>query len=169
MMTQTRFRYLALSYGADLSRWPAADRDPAEELLANSAEARGIFREQQSIDTVLARAFDAQDAELGAQRAGEDEHAALARLRAGVAGRIAGQPATKIRSRGWRSFAPDRLVVLPVWVTTSGGLAVFRRAGLALGCVCAVTSGLWLGWIQSSGGPGDLLNTLLVIPVSGGG
>lgn len=169
MMTQKRLRYLAECYGADLSRWPAADRGPAEALLAGSPDARLVLREQQGVDAVIARAFDAQDAEFIARTAHEDTHAALTRLRVGVAGRIAGQSGTKSSSRGWRRFIFRRPTAYPAWATTADGLVVFRRAGLVLGCAFAVTSGLWLGWVQSSSGAGDLLNTLLVIPVSGGG
>ncbi len=169
MMTRKRFRDLAACYGADLSRWPAADRGPAEALLAGSPEARLVLREQQDLDAVIARAFDAQDAELIARTAHEDTHAALTRLRAGVAGRIAGQDGTRRSARGWWRFMPRWPMAHPTWALTADGLVVFRRAGVVLGCAFVVTGGLWLGWVQSSGGAGDLLNTLLVIPVSGGG
>ncbi|BCI65783.1 hypothetical protein AA0242T_2958 [Acetobacter aceti NRIC 0242] len=169
MMTQKRFRTLAECYGADLSRWSAADRGLAETLLAQSPEARAVLREQQEVDAVIARAFDAQDAELHARSAHEDTHAALTRLRAGVAGRIAEQSGKMSPSRGWRRFIFHRPLAQPAWAMTADGLVIVRRAGLVLGCAFAVTGGLWLGWVQSSGGAGDLFNSLLVIPVSGGG
>ncbi|GBQ27266.1 hypothetical protein ACLRDC_03130 [Gluconacetobacter sacchari] len=169
MMTQKRFLFLAESYGADLSRWPPADRGPAEALLAQSPQAHAVLREQQDVDAAIARAFDAQDAELQARSAHEDPQAALARLRAGVAGRIAGQGAKTRLPRGWRHIMSRRSAAYPAWAAMAGGLLVFRRAGLVLGCACAVTAGLWLGWMQSSGGAGDPLNMFLVIPVSGGG
>ncbi|MFH7810802.1 MULTISPECIES: hypothetical protein [Acetobacter] len=169
MMTQKRFRYLAECYGADLSRWPVADRGPAEALLAGSTEARLVLQEQQGVDAVIASAFDAQNAELVAQTAHEDTHAALTRLRAGVAGRIAEQSGTKSSSREWWRFMPCRPIVYPIWAMTASELVIFRRAGLVLSCAFVVTGGLWLGWIQSSGGVSDMLNTLLVIPVSGDG
>lgn len=169
MMTQKRFRYLATCYGADLSRWPEADREPAEVLLVESADARLVLGEQQAVDAVIARAFDAQDAAFVARTAHEDMRAALTRLRAGVAGRIAVRSGKKSRWRGWRRFMGHRPVAPSAWAITADGLVVFRRAGLVLGCVFAVTGGLWVGWIQSAGGTGDLLNTLLVIPVNGGG
>ena len=168
MMTQKKFRYLAECYGADLSRWPAADRGQAETLLAQSPEARAVLRDQRNVDIVIARAFDAQDMALDAENAREDSHAALARLRVGVAGRIAEHSGATRPSRGWWRFI-SRPVAYPAWTMTADGLVAFRRAGLALGCAFAVTSGLWLGWVQSSGGAGDLLNALLAIPVSGGG
>ncbi|GAJ28176.1 hypothetical protein [Acidomonas methanolica] len=169
MMTQKRFRTLAECYGADLSRWPAADREPAETLLARSSEARAVLRDQREVDAVIARAFDAQEAELQARSADEDTHAALMRLRAGVAGRIAEYNGKKRPSRAWWRVVPRGMTGHPAWETTADGLVAVRRAGLVLGCAFVVTSGLWLGWVQSSGGAGDVLNTLLVIPVSGGG
>jgi hypothetical protein len=64
---------------------------------------------------------------------------------------------------------PCRPIVYPIWAMTASELVIFRRAGLVLSCAFVVTGGLWLGWIQSSGGVSDMLNTLLVIPVSGDG
>lgn len=168
-MAQKKFRYLAECYGADLSRWPVADRARAEALLIQSPEARIILRAQQDVDAVIVRAFGAQDASLQAQTAHEDTQAALARLRAGVAGRIAEGSGKKNLLRGWRRFIPRQSEGPPAGVMTADGLVVFRFAGLVLGCAFIVTGGLWLGWVQSSSAASDLFNMLLVFPVSGGG
>ncbi|GAN69685.1 hypothetical protein [Acetobacter orleanensis] len=169
MMTQKKFRYLAECYGAELSRWPEVDRERAETLLVQSPEARIIQRAQQDVDTVIMRAFDAQDAELHAQSAYEDPHAALTRLRAGVAGRLTGRNAIRRSLRGGWRFIPRPSGMQPSGVMTADGLVLFRFAGLALGCAFVVTGGLWLGWVQSASTASDLFNTLLVFPVSGGG
>lgn len=169
MMTLKQFRYLSDCYGADLYRWPQADRGSAEMLLAASPQARNILLEQEGVDAIVAHAFDVQQREHVARSADEDTHAALARLRAGVAGRIAAQNDTRARTHGGWRISSARPALPLVWATTMDNVIALRRAGLVFGCAFTVASGLWLGWMQSSSGPVDLLNALLMVPVSGGG
>jgi len=55
---QVRFRALVGSYGADPARWPAAERQAAEELAATSSEAALFLAEQRRLDEILDRAED---------------------------------------------------------------------------------------------------------------
>ena len=131
MMQLTRFAALADSYGADLAHWPEEAREPARKLLAISDDARALLREARELDAAIALA-GARETVFHAPRGGED--AALARLRAGVAARIATAPASGEGSRLWRrllSFSPAS------WnftrMATAGGFAV--AAGLLIGAL----------------------------------
>lgn len=54
-MDLTRFEALAEAYGADLRRWPAAERDAADALMAAEPEpARAILAEAEGVDDLLA-------------------------------------------------------------------------------------------------------------------
>lgn len=54
MMTPERFAYLADAYGADLRRWPAAERQPAQALLdSGDARARASLAQAQGLDSLL--------------------------------------------------------------------------------------------------------------------
>lgn len=56
-MTPERFEYLAGAYGADLSRWPEAERDLAEAFAAARPEqAKRLLSEAASVDALLASA-----------------------------------------------------------------------------------------------------------------
>ncbi len=52
-MRSGRFRKLLDIHGADLGRWPAAERDSAQALLTISAEARSWQAEARSLDGLL--------------------------------------------------------------------------------------------------------------------
>ena len=54
-MKLERFLYLLDAYGADLKRWPDKDREPARDLLAESAEARQAQRAAARLDAALDR------------------------------------------------------------------------------------------------------------------
>lgn len=86
MLTLKRFKALTDSYGADPERWPEAMRLDAEALLRASAEARRVLAQARALD----EAIDASSTREEALRwpPGQDE-AALARLRARVAARLA--------------------------------------------------------------------------------
>jgi hypothetical protein len=58
-MKLERFLYLLDAYGADLRRWPEADRTPGQLLLATSADAARAQREAVRLDSLLRRAAPA--------------------------------------------------------------------------------------------------------------
>jgi hypothetical protein len=51
-----RFRRGLETYGADLARWPEAERSAARSLMAASAEARALHQEEAALDRLLAKA-----------------------------------------------------------------------------------------------------------------
>jgi anti-sigma factor RsiW len=53
-MTPDRFKALAEAYGADIGRWPEAERGEAERLLARAPEAAAIVSDARRLDEVLA-------------------------------------------------------------------------------------------------------------------
>jgi hypothetical protein len=135
MLTLKRFKTMTDSYGADLLRWPEQERAAAQTLLEECAEARALLADARMLDDALAIASARRSA---AHLRNYNEEATLARLRSGVAARIA---ATGGRSRGWSS---------PGWVSlaTAGSLAVV--AGLVIG-----------GLYNPPGASSDALITLL--------
>jgi len=52
-MELARFREILDTYGAEPRRWPRAEREPAEMLLADSAEARELRDDAMSLDALL--------------------------------------------------------------------------------------------------------------------
>lgn len=131
MMTLKHFTTLLDSYGADLRRWPGNAGDEAQYLLAHSAQARARLAEARHLDTALAAAGTGADARLWPP--GEMD-AALARLRLGVAARIAQKavPRRGLQAAGWD--VPMRWLGM----ATGGGLAV--TAGLLIGLTTATHS-----------------------------
>jgi hypothetical protein len=53
-MSPERFSALAAAYGGDLSRWPAAERESAERLLADKPQAADLLAQARSLDQALA-------------------------------------------------------------------------------------------------------------------
>ncbi len=54
MMTPERFAYLADAYGADLQRWPAAERSAAQALLErNDAASLQVLQQARQLDSLL--------------------------------------------------------------------------------------------------------------------
>jgi hypothetical protein len=114
MLTLAAFRRLAGTYGADLARWPEAQRAEAEALLTTSPAAREILQKAAALDTALdSLALPEPDAE------------DLARLRAGVAARLS---APVLRSR---------LPPLPRWSWLTAGASGAVAAGLMVGLLTA--------------------------------
>ncbi|WP_342627938.1 hypothetical protein AAC691_17985 [Nguyenibacter vanlangensis] len=166
MMNPERFSVLAETYGAVLARWPESERQDAQALLKMSATARGILAAQRDVDDLIARAFE-EEASLFAQRAAhEDPEAAVTRLRAGVAGRIAAE-ATPKRGPGAR-FGWRLPGLVPGRVAAENGVLAVRWTAMMFGGGVVVAGGLWLGWIQAGGAPVGLFNALLVAPLGGG-
>lgn len=52
-MNIARFQHLAEAYGAEIERWPAADRAGARSLLARSDEARRALAQARILDAFL--------------------------------------------------------------------------------------------------------------------
>ena len=133
MLSLKRFASLASSYGADLERWPAEMQADARELLDASPEARTIFAAVRAEDRAISAARRREE---GALWHPGEQDAALARLRSGVAARLASTPATR-SARAWSrwSLPPVRAWVLPhlgsLGLATSGGIALM--AGLLIG------------------------------------
>jgi len=102
MLTLKRFEALTDSYGAEPERWPDDVRADAEALLRVSPEAQQLLAEARELDEGIDAARKRADA---ASWTPSEEAAALARLRAGVAARLArsaGQEtaARRLASRG---------------------------------------------------------------------
>jgi len=133
MLSLRRFTSLAKSYGADLERWPEEIQADARALLQASAEARAIHAAARDEDLAIGAARHREERALW--HPGEQD-AALARLRSGVAARIASTPATRPDRAGSRwSLPPVRDWVLlhlgSLGLATSGGVALM--AGLLIG------------------------------------
>lgn len=135
MMSFRRFKALADSYGADLQRWPAALRGDAQALRDASPAARALLDEARALDTAIAAAGRRREAALWP--AGEQD-AALARLRDGVAARIAPGPSRPVHAR--RGPAAMLLGAM-TWASRgqSGWL------GMAMGAGLAVAAGVLIG------------------------
>lgn len=168
MMTEKRFKMLARSYGASFARWPEDERPQAEALWMMSPAARAALAEQDALDADLGRMFRAQAEHLSSQRAGEESGAALARLRAGIAGRLDTVEQEKAR-RGGHDAARWTALLRPQWGVTAGGAVMTRFTALGLGGLVLFGSGLWLGWMQATGSSGDFLAAFLMAPVGSGG
>ena len=93
-MDLDRFTRLLETHGADLARWPAAERDAASRLLAVSSAARAAWSQATRLEALFARDRPAVDA----ARRNAIATAALRRIRTLPA---RGEPA------GWRwLFSP---------------------------------------------------------------
>lgn len=137
MMTLRRFKALTQSYGAQLQRWPQEERGAAQELLRSSPEAHALLEQERSLDEAIAAASAQQDSKRWLP--GEQD-AALARLRSGVATRIAAQEAQAKSGKsgggllGWLLGGEPDLASLRrrrLGLVTSGALAIL--AGLLVG------------------------------------
>ena len=128
MMTLRRFRALAQSYGAELHRWPREERGAAQALLESSEEARALLAQERSLDAAISAA---------SPRGAQAQDAALARLRSGVAARIA--------TEDIRAQQPGGLFS---WLLRGGQDFVSlrrRRLGLATSGALAIVAGLLIG------------------------
>ncbi|MBX3495958.1 MAG: hypothetical protein KF769_06930 [Parvibaculum sp.] len=118
-----RLKEIVDAWGASPSRWPAAERGPAEALLAASSEARGLVAEAQRLDALLdAAPVEAPSAALMARLM-----AARPRAAASAPSRTAADP------RGWW-----RALVDAVWpdgspAVAAGTLAASIMLGVVVG------------------------------------
>ena len=150
MMTLRRFRALADSYGADLSRWPERARPQARALLDSSAAAQEVIARARALDAAIAAAAAARGESLWSD---DRPEAALVRLRNGVAARIG--PASPAMAAG-RTPAPavHRGRRRPGWL------------GLATAASVAILAGVALGVLYSQGASNqDLLALLQPAPI----
>lgn len=129
MLTLGQFRSMTESYGADPARWPEQARADAQALVSVSEEARAMLDEARVLDELIETTHAREDGLLW--KSGEQD-AALERLRAGVAARIAALP--------MRLRAMDRL---REWFRVEA--APVRLRWLAAGGACAIIGGLLIG------------------------
>lgn len=90
MMTVKELTHAADRYGADLNRWPPPLQEHARTLLSQSPPAQAILEKARALDQLIEAASRHADSRLW--HSPLQKEAALSRLRAGVAARIA-QPA----------------------------------------------------------------------------
>ena len=106
-MNDDRFRELASAYGADLDRWPEAERAAAADFIAQHAEAaRALLAAERGLDGALA-----------ADQAAEPGHALRVRI-------VEAAPRQRIAGRAMR------------WLAAAGlglGFAASAAAGVAAG------------------------------------
>jgi hypothetical protein len=134
MLKISRFEELTAAYGADLERWPEELRSEAQALLAVSDRARAALAEARTLDEAIKAARARDDARTW--KLGE-HHAALARLRAGVAARV--EIPTGSAARALLRYKSSK---------TSGGNARrshLRWVGIAALCTAAVVCGVLIG------------------------
>lgn len=139
MLTLKQFAAMLDSYGADPQRWPENLRAEAQALLDRSDEARRTLADAVALDDALRSAAAREEAELWQPG---DQDAALARLRSGVAARIASTSYQRPqRGSAWTLF-DMRWVFSPrlawVGVGASGSLAVV--VGLLIGSAYSMPS-----------------------------
>jgi hypothetical protein len=154
-MKLARFRELTDSYGADLRRWPIAERDAADALFKHSPQARLLLNAARTLDDALERAAADWDAEHWS--AGELE-SALERLRMGVSREISHAPHVG-RPPAWRWASA---VLSPV-----GRRGAFQMAGvrLAMSSAFATTAGVLIGWLQTPQPALDWISILEFAPL----
>jgi drug/metabolite transporter (DMT)-like permease len=129
MLTLRRFRAMARSYGSDLRRWPAELRPAALALLEADPQARAIVDKERALDGAIAIAGKHFDEALGQP----GDAAMIARLRSGVAARIATQ-----RSAQRRYWTPPRYLQ---WFGMATGCGLAIAAGLVIGSLYAASPG----------------------------
>jgi hypothetical protein len=155
MLTLRRFRAMAGSYGADLQRWPEAERGAAQALLNASPRARELVNEELMLDEALEAASAREDA---AHWPPGEQNAALARLRSGVVARIGssigrrpaiGRFGSLLGGGGQWAFSP-----------------YLRWAGIATCSGFAITAGLLIGATYVSSPASDtVLMMLQPVPI----
>jgi hypothetical protein len=151
MLTLRRFRALADSFGGDLQRWPQEERSEAQALLNISPQAHALLDEARALDHAIAEASTRSNAM--AQRVGE-EGAAMARLRSGVAARIAISVQEQHSAR--------RHFVRASSGRTNGVAATpLTWIGLATASGLVVTAGFLIGALYAPAPPSDAVLGML--------
>ena len=158
MLTLKQLTALADIYGADLRRWPEAERAGVAPLLQVSPAARQVMRDAAEMDQLIQQASAADsDDDFGLG----EEQAALARLRSGVSARIATPLMPGMGPSVMRAFVP-----------AGGGMVLAQqrmaRLGMMLGLALTVSAGIWIGGMPlSPAGPVDLTAVLQPAPFAG--
>lgn len=111
-MNLERFTTLIEAYGSDPRRWPDAERQAAQSLLAASAEAQQLMRQAASFDALLS--VPPVEIEPGAA------------LKARVLAQVAPRP---VLTTTWRSQIAEALALL---FPRGGAMPQFAALGLAL-------------------------------------
>jgi hypothetical protein len=138
MLTLERFRVLTDSYGAELQRWPEAMRAAAEALLLVSPEAQQLLAVARELDEAIDAASECKDA---VSWPPGEEAAALSRLRAGVAARVA-----RVAPQ---EMAPGRLGWLRGWLLPVAQWSSSARVvGMAAAGGFIIAVGLLLGSME---------------------
>lgn len=132
-MDLKRFRRLLDAYGADMRSWPIAQRLPAQDLLAASADARRAHAETVVLDGRL-RAGDPAVSEASVQRV--LGMLAIPPQQVGTAEQYGGGRQKRARDRAWASMAV---------------LAGMAALGLAIGL---------FDFDTAPAGPSDLIDTM---------
>jgi hypothetical protein len=148
MMTLRRFQALADSFGANVQRWPEAERDAAWALLRTSPAAQAVLAVAKRLDSAIAAASAQEQAD--AWPPGEAD-AALARLQSWVGGRIAASEHRRPPARrGWPLAGRQAWA----WFSPAG------VAGVAASGAIAITAGLLIGALSTTE---PTPNTLLAV------
>jgi hypothetical protein len=141
MLTLKQFTAMLDSYGADPQRWPENLRAEAEAFLDRSEQARRSLADALALDDALISASAREEAKLWQPG---DQDAALARLRSGVAARIAStsyqrpnRSLARTLFEGMQSVFSARLAW--VGIGASGGVAIV--AGLLIGAAFGAQPG----------------------------
>lgn len=122
-MDEARFKALAEAYGADVERWPVAERDAARRRLADAGpDARAALKEAAALDALL-------------------KEAPQAHLDARLIGRVMADAQARVRPRPSAVFGGGAIAL-------SGFGA---RAGLIAACLALVSVGVAAGWTTSHG------------------
>ncbi len=140
MLTLKQFTAMLDSYGADPRRWPANMRVEAQALLDRSDEARRSLADARCLDEGIISASAREEAELWQPG---DQDAALARLRSGVAARIASTSYQRSgRRSAWTLFEDMQWVFSPrlAWVGVGASSSLAVVAGLLIGAAFGAPS-----------------------------
>jgi hypothetical protein len=117
-MNLERFADLVAAYGSDPHRWPAAERQAAESLLAASAAAQKLMREAADLDALLALPIPVIEPSLA--------------LRNRIMAQLPAQP----KPPGWRSQIAEAIGLL-----FPGGRMVPQLAALTLALAIGIGAG----------------------------
>lgn len=123
-MDMDRFTDLLDAWGADLGRWPSAEREAADRLLESSTAARALLREAAHVDALLLNAALPEIEPSDALRS-----RVLAHMQTGVA-------THPVIASGWRSQIVEALALL-----FPTGRAVPQFAALALALAIGIGAG----------------------------
>jgi hypothetical protein len=154
-MKLERFTKLTDSYGADLERWPRAERDAAAALLDRCAQVRLLLDAAGTIDNALEQAVAVEDAENW--NVGELE-SALVRLRRNVSHQISQAPSMG-KPPAWRRAWE---VLVPIDERGSFHLAGAR---LVTSSALAIAAGVLIGWLQTPQPALDWISVLEYAPL----